>query len=130
MGAPGRNAAAEILREARLGTLMSDAYPILCRGHRRRRGKRPGRSVTPGDRDNAPGGAARPTEFAPAFRARLAHLWQGLDPRLAEGLTPPASLVDTVVPGAAPCSGSRPSPPGPKVSPPPVPPRGRNCTPA
>ena len=121
MGAPGRNAAAETLREARLGTLMTDAYPILCRGHRRRRDERPGRSVTPGDRDNAPGGAARPTEFAPAFRARLAHLWQGLDPRLAEGLTLPASLFDTVVPGAAPRSGSRPSPPGPKGSPPPMP---------
>jgi phytoene dehydrogenase-like protein len=29
MGAPGRNAAAEILRDARLGTDMSDAYAIL-----------------------------------------------------------------------------------------------------
>jgi phytoene dehydrogenase-like protein len=29
MGAPGRNAAAEILREARMGTQMSEAYAIL-----------------------------------------------------------------------------------------------------
>jgi len=29
MGAPGRNAAAEILREARIGTDMSDAYAVL-----------------------------------------------------------------------------------------------------
>ncbi|MFN0114193.1 MAG: phytoene desaturase family protein [Paracoccaceae bacterium] len=29
MGAPGRNAAAEILREARMGTEMSDAYAVL-----------------------------------------------------------------------------------------------------
>jgi hypothetical protein len=30
MGAPGRNAAAEVLREMKLGTKgMSDAYPVL-----------------------------------------------------------------------------------------------------
>lgn len=63
---------------------------------------RAGRSVTLVDREAAPGGAARLTEFAPGYRASLAHLWQGLDPRVAEGLTLPAAPVATAIPGPAP----------------------------
>lgn len=48
MGAPGRNAAAEILRGPFGGvgnrTEMRDAYPVLKRQHRRRRTSRPGNS--------------------------------------------------------------------------------------
>jgi phytoene dehydrogenase-like protein len=60
---------------------------------------RAGRSVIVVDRD-APGGPARTAEFHPGYRAALAHLWQGLDPRL--GVTVPATPVATVVPGVQP----------------------------
>ena len=60
---------------------------------------RAGRSVVVVDRD-IPGGTARVHEFHPGYRAALAHLWQGLDPRL--GVTVPATRVTTVVTGLQP----------------------------
>lgn len=60
---------------------------------------RAGRRVVLVDRDS-PGGTTRAGEFHPGYTASLAHLWQGLDPRI--GMTLPSSSVATVVPGAEP----------------------------